>query len=483
MNSFFISVLSGLLTGLAFIFPAAKPLLFLAPALYIYVLYSFRRPFLHGFLFGAAFCLSSMCYMVTLNVSWLFPGVLSYILPILAYAFIALFEGALCGISAKLFAVVGKKAPSGALPLLFSACWVFFELIKGAPFLPTGYTLNRLSLPLADVSCLIQTASVFGSVFISFIIIFFAASLAFWAFSKKPTTFFCSAVLVILCTALSCLLMLVPEKSDKSIMASAVQTGIDSLDKRMTDASELTAIYSESIADSELVLFPEAALPIYLNKSVYLDLLSKKAAECDTAVIMGALYKTEDEKRQTSLYMLSDGNVSVSSKRHPVPFGEYIPVLRLISKEYADSAITGAKEIFPLESGEISAGGIICFDSIFPQYTAEAVKNGANLLCISTNDSWFNSGMSARLQLYQSVYRCAESGRYGVRSACTGISAVIDSKGRIISSLPFNDSGTISKSVKPISRITPYTVLGDWPMFIFSALTIIFCTKRRKKNA
>lgn len=421
--------------------------------------------------------------MVTLNVSWLFSGVLSYLLPICAYTLIALFEGTLSGLSAVLFALAAKRTRPGALPLLFSAFWVLFELIKGASFLPTGYTLNRLSLPLADVPCLIQTASVLGSVFISFIIIFFAAALAFWAFKKNPVPLFFAVALIALSAALSFILMQSPEKSDKTVTAAAVQTGVDSLDKRVTAASYLTALYSESITDSSLVLFPEAALPIYLNKSVYLDLLSKKAAESGSAVIMGALYKTEDGKTQTSLYMLSDENVSVSSKRHPVPFGEYVPVLRLISKTYADDAITGAKEILPLKSGEISAGGIICFDSIFPRYSREAVKNGANLLCISTNDSWFNSGMSARLQLYQSIYRCTENRRYGVRSACTGISALIDSKGSVTASLPFNESGTLSGSVKLISSVTPYSMLGDWPMFIFSALIIIFCTKRRKKNA
>lgn len=424
-----------------------------------------------------------MCYMVTLNVSWLFSGILSYLLPICAHAFIALFEGTLCGLAAVLFVRTAKRARSVALPLLFSAFWALFELVKGASFLPTGYTLNRLSLPLADVPFLIQTASVLGSVFISFVIIFFASSLAFWAFKKNPAPLFFAATLIVLSAVLSGILMLTPEKSDKTVTAAAVQTGIDSQDKRAAAASELTALYSESITDSPLILFPEAALPVYLNKSVYLDLLSEKAAESCSTVIMGALYKTTDGKNQTSLYMLSGKNVSVSSKRHPVPFGEYVPVLRLFSNDYADDAITGAKEILPLKSGEIAAGGIICFDSIFPRYTSEAVKNGANLLCISTNDSWFNSEMSARLQLYQSVYRCAESGRYGVRSACTGISAIIDSKGRVTAFLPLNERGTLSGSVKLISSVTPYSVLGDWPIVIISVLIILFCSKRRKKNA
>lgn len=479
----FLCIASGILSGIPFLFPSLSPLLFFSLVPFVYVLFTDESEGLCGFLFGIFYAFSSMLYIVTLNTGWLYSGILKYLLPIAAYVAMAVLEGTLTLLLCIFFGYIKKKAHVKLFPLTFSAAWILFEYVKGAHFLPTGYTLNRLYVPFAENTFFIQTVSVFGGLFISFVVIYFSSAFALFLSDKQSKRLFPPTILIILNLIFSLVLFSLPSKSDSVISVSAAQNGIDSHEKRVLSPAELTEIYSESFSSDKLVLFPEAAMPIYLNQSPYLSLLSEKASESGSAVIIGGLYKTDDNKSRTSLYLLSDNQIFVSSKRHPVPFGEYIPFLSLFSKDYAQTAIYGAEEeIHPLTSGNIRAGGIICFDSIFSAYAAEAVKNGANILCISTNDSWFHSSASAKIQLCQSIYRCIETSRYGVRSACTGISAVIDDKGKILSFVPMNEVGAASANVSLKSNKTLYTLLGDIPMLAFSFFIILFSTKKREKH-
>lgn len=285
--------------------------------------------------------------------------------------------------------------------------------------------------------------------------------------------------MLLLNLSLSLYLYSAPDTGEK-ITAAAIQTGLDTKTKRGSSVYSLADEAIKEFHGADLIVFPEANIPASLENSPYLDVLSREAEKNGVSVLMGALYK-DGERNETSVYLLPGGDVS--SKRHPVPFGEYTPILGLFSPDIKESNITGSDRLTPLKTGAIAAGSVICFDSIFPGYARETTLNGANILCISTNDSWFSGESSARLHLYHSVYRCIENSRWGVRSACTGISAIIDSKGSIVSSLSPGKTGRVSGEVLLKESKTLYSVTGDVPILLFSSLIIIFTLIRRKENA
>ena len=188
---------------------------------------------------------------------------------------------------------------------------------------------------------------------------------------------------------------------------------------------------------------------------------------------------TDDNLRYTSIYELPGNGNSVYHKRHPVPFGESFPLFRHLSSEAYFSEIKAGDDAGVLSNYNLVP--VICFDSMFPSYAREGIKMGGRLLCVSTNDSWFSKGNAATLHLYHSIYRAIENGRYVARSACTGISAVIDSKGNIKSELPLNETGSITEEVLLLDEKTPYTLWGDSPILLYAFSVIAISLIRRRK--
>ena len=106
-------------------------------------------------------------------------------------------------------------------------------------------------------------------------------------------------------------------------------------------------------------------------------------------------------------------------------------------------------------------GSVICFDSIYESLILDSVRAGANLLCISTNDSWFEDSAAVYEHNAHAKLRAVETGRYVVRAANTGISSIITPTGKVTESLPPLVEGYILDGVYMISANTLYTMVGN----------------------
>src|SRR5690606_30571859 len=105
---------------------------------------------------------------------------------------------------------------------------------------------------------------------------------------------------------------------------------------------------------------------------------------------------------------------------------------------------------------------IICYESIYGEFTTGYVKNGANVLFIMTNDSWWGESDGHRELLLYGNLRAIETRRDIVRSANSRISAFINQKGGINSSLPYLTEGALVGKAKLNNDITFYTKHGDY---------------------
>jgi apolipoprotein N-acyltransferase len=114
---------------------------------------------------------------------------------------------------------------------------------------------------------------------------------------------------------------------------------------------------------------------------------------------------------------------------------------------------------------------LICFDSIYEQLTLDSVRDGAEIMVISSNDSWFFDSAAVYQHQAQAQLRAIESGRYVLRSANTGISTIIAPNGEILSWIDPLTEGYAVCQVSTLSRNTPYTVVGN--LFVF--LSMAFC--------
>ncbi len=82
------------------------------------------------------------------------------------------------------------------------------------------------------------------------------------------------------------------------------------------------------------------------------------------------------------------------------------------------------------------------------------------MLATITNDGWYGDSAAPRQHLALAILRAAEARRYLVRAANTGISAVIDPYGRLVTRLGFGREGLITAEVRPGSDVTPAVAYG-----------------------
>ncbi|MEG1457607.1 MAG: apolipoprotein N-acyltransferase, partial [Bacilli bacterium] len=174
------------------------------------------------------------------------------------------------------------------------------------------------------------------------------------------------------------------------------------------------------------------------------------------------------------------------SKRHLVPFGEYIPFKKSLEKiipSMKDFQLMGELDpgdgfyLQKTEHGKI--GGIICFESIFPSIVRGSVNEGAELIILVSNDSWFKDSSAVYQHHKQAIMRAVENNRYIVRAANTGISSFIDNKGRVIEETELLKEEVVNSKVSMISDRSIYSVVGDI-IVLFGVLWIGIIYVRKK---
>jgi apolipoprotein N-acyltransferase len=159
---------------------------------------------------------------------------------------------------------------------------------------------------------------------------------------------------------------------------------------------------------------------------------------------------------------------AVYDKIHLVPFGEYLPfqaALEAIGLEQL-TRIRGGFEVGAAPRPLLHASGLrvlplVCYEAIFPSQLVQGAERPAIMINV-TNDGWFGQTTGPHQHLHQARVRAVEEGLPIVRAANNGISAVIDARGGILSSLDLDVRGTIDSTVPRAVAPPPYARYGDW---------------------
>jgi apolipoprotein N-acyltransferase len=239
----------------------------------------------------------------------------------------------------------------------------------------------------------------------------------------------------------------------------------------------------------DLIIWPEAALPVVLEEEpTYYEIVKDFVREIKIPLLLGAV-TTRDSFYYNSALLVSDEGELLTryDKLHLVPFGEYIPLKKILGflgtvapigdftagKEYAIFKIPNPKSQIPNEFSVL-----ICFEDLFPEISREFVKKGADFLVNITNDAWFKKTSSPYQHLQASVFRAVENRVPVVRAANTGISGFIAPTGKIISLVSDASGNNIFVSgykndeifvLKP--DFSFYSRYGD--IFVFACLLFI----------
>ncbi|WP_298894533.1 apolipoprotein N-acyltransferase [uncultured Psychroserpens sp.] len=142
--------------------------------------------------------------------------------------------------------------------------------------------------------------------------------------------------------------------------------------------------------------------------------------------------------------------------------------------------------VFTSSNSNFKVGPIICYESVYGEFVTGYVRNDANFLSIITNDAWWNETQGHKQHLSYARLRAIETRRDIARSANTGISAIINAKGEITSSLAYNEKGALSGQITTNDHITFYVKAGDYiariSIFILIFVFLIGFFRRKKEK-
>lgn len=480
--------LSGVLLALSFPKPGLSILAWMAflPLLYAVRDKSPESSFKLGFLSGfVAYTAVFYWLNIVMTTYGKLPLLISCALTLLMAAYLALFiAAAIC---------LTRFAEEHSVPqlLTFPFLWVALEylrahLLSGFPWASLGYTQYR-TLPLIQIA---DITGVYGVSFLIILVNIFLFQLWRWVRGKNGATYpflaTTATVSLLLLALFYGFISLNHEDAGKEIKVALAQGNIPQDVKWNPSFQEETvAIYERlsrqtSGTGTQLVVWPESSLPFFYQQELaYSRRISSLALELNSHLIVSSPaleYDAGKERLLNSAFLISSDGTTLgrSDKVHLVPFGEYVPLATFLP--FVNKMVQGigdfspGKSITPLAAPFGKLGLLICFEGIFPEISREYVRNGAGLLVNITNDAWFGDSSAPYQHLSMTVFRAVENRVPLIRSANTGITAVIDSRGHIQGMTRLFHEALLTGTVRLGFERSIYTRYGDifaWGCCIF----------------
>lgn len=448
------------------------------------------------FLFGL-FWIGEAFLVEAETFGWLLPFAVT-----LMPAGLALFWGAATAAAAQFWRPGIERVLVLALALALSE-WLRGHILTGFPWNVLGYALTW---PLV----LMQGAGLVGIYGLTLLAVpvFAAPLVAAVSWQRAPRGLGRRLAPVLLMTLLPLLalggygayrLAIAPTGTVDGITLRIVQPSIPQRDKWrpekqsevFTQHLDLTRLNGKGERDDlrgiTHVVWPEAAMPFLpLEHPEALSSIATLLPD-GVSLVTGALRRepasgdaTSGWRAYNSLMVLDgDGRLAgVYDKTHLVPFGEYLPWQSLLES-------IGLKQLTKLRGGFSvgpeprplldvpglpPVGGLICYEAIFPGVGAASAARPRVLINV-TNDGWFGNTSGPRQHFHQARVRAVEEGLPLVRAANNGISAVIDSSGRVIGSIGMNDRASLDSPLPEAATAPIYVSIGDG---IFAVLCTLF---------
>ena len=313
-------------------------------------------------------------------------------------------------------------------------------------------------------------------------------------------------------------------KDGKDYKVVIVQPNIDPYNEKFalnssveTQLSKFFKLAEKKYAsDVDLLLGPETAISTgfvesNIENEVFFKYLSLKGNKWkNTDFLIGAstfgLFKTKKsnasfplqngefyENYNTSLLLTSDKKIDFihKSKLVPgaeiIPFSSYLPFLEKLALSNGGTSGTLGVEDSPkiFKTQKTSIAPVICYESIYGEFTATQVRKGAELLCVLTNDGWWGDTPGYKQHFSFSRLRAIETRRWVIRSANTGTSGIINEYGEVMAQTPYWKPAVLSATVPLLKTQTIFSQQGDYIGRSFSfvaVLIILFAFSKKLKN-
>lgn len=471
---------AGALSALAFPPLALWPAAFVGYALLFALLLA--RPVGHafalGFGFGAGQHLVGLGWLAT---AFTFQSAMPPWFGHLAHAGLALFLALYGGLGAM---VARRLACTPlALALALAGSLTLAELLRGWLF--TGFPWNPPGLALLPLAGVRDAAAVIGSDGLGTLLILAAAALALIALRQRRN----AAILAFLAALLAlpglvrlgreppspgpALLLLVQPNSSQ-----AEKHGENGTERHLLAHVEATEAALARLAPGErqalaAVVWPEGAIEFPPDENPWLRQLVTRALPPGAWLLAGSIKAERDASGEAigirnSLFAFdSEGRIAHRyDKAHLVPGGEYLPMRRIAEPLGLQRLVPGTLDFWPGPGPETmrlaglpALGPAICYEIIFPGRVVDRARRPELILTVSS-DAWFGpAGPPQHFALAR--LRAIEEGLPIIRVTPTGVTGIIDARGRIVEALPPNAAGTLLAPIPRPLAPTPFARLGQ----------------------
>ncbi len=238
---------------------------------------------------------------------------------------------------------------------------------------------------------------------------------------------------------------------------------------------------------ARLVVWPESAVGFHYDDTPPVaEALNTLARQLDVYLLFG-----NDDREGTgpaeqafvgAKLLTPEGRLALRyHKIRLVPFGEYVPLQGLLAwgGRYGAKLVQQVSDFTPGDAALVARvdaqplSVLICYEAIFADLGRRFAANGAGLLVNITNDAWYGRTSAPYQHLAMASFRAVENGTYLVRAANTGISAVVDARGRIVERTPLFERATLVRDVPVVAADTFYARHGDvfgWACLVIALL-------------
>lgn len=427
------------------------------------------------------------------------PLVVAVLVDALLVAYLALFPALFALLLRRLVLAYGA-------PALMAAPFVWVATELGRAHLFSGFPWVLLGYSQATVLPIAQLASLFGVYGVSALAAGVASAAALWASTRARGPRIASAAAAAAAVVATAMWGAWRAgrgewtREGEAVTVGLVQGNVSEDERR--DRARAERIILDQIrltrqaigAGAELVLWPESAMSPYrfADHPEMAERVRRVAREGRAAILVGSdeVERGHPDRWYNSAFLVrADGaDGGVYRKIHLVPFGEYVPLKRLLFfvgplVEAIGSGFDAGEDPAVLHVGGHALSVAICYEVVYPALVREFVAEGSELLTTITNDAWFGRTSAPYQHFAQASMRAIEEGRYLVRAANTGISGIVDPYGRVTAESAIFEQGALVGRARFLRVETPYARWGDLFAYLSALVTALLVAGARPRSA
>jgi apolipoprotein N-acyltransferase len=453
-----------------------------------------RGAFSLGLLTGVVSFAGTLYWLVeTMTTFGGLPLAVSVFAAALLVAYLALFPAAFAAAMFQLQRTMGVRA---AL-LCAAPVWIATEL--GRQYVWDGFPWELLGYSQISVLPIAQLASVTGVYGLSGLLVLASAAIAMVIVERGRSRWAMAAMVAVLVAAAAMwgsrrMAGGALTSAGERVRVAVVQGNILQRDKwnpALRDAiiGRYATLTRQAVEQgATFILWPESSLPVYFEEDpIRASVVRRLARDYHVTLLIGsdqveraspasAVDDPANRYYNAAFLISPDGSTSaIYRKMHLVPFGEYVPLQRLLFfvapiVEVVSNFTPGREPVLlPVAGHKVSTA--ICYEVIYGDLMRRFVTDGSELLTTITNDAWYGRSSAAYQHWDQAAMRSIENGRYLARAANTGVSGFVDPYGRALQRTALFEPALVVQDVAFLTGRTVYSRIGDLVAWLSLALT------------